>query len=193
MMVFGVLLKSLQQYFDNIVYQLLTLLSTEEDQPPAHRRAAAFSLSRMLFSESEKSRSTAARVALSALQRPFLEVTTASRYEGNSSTAAPTHLVLTPSQAIRTLQTLLTNTDPSPTLISSLLTPIIPPLYSLLWAVDSVKTSDPAFKTTIRGFLRTWGRLVDNAEGLATLWLIIDGEGGDWRVDIAGEVSRVEK
>jgi hypothetical protein len=164
------------------------MLSDEGDTPPAHRRAAAFSISKMLFPEGTKSYATVSRIVLPTLHYPFLEVVTLEP----STAPSPSILVLTPRQAVQTLQTLLTNTDPSPDLISSLLTPVLPGLYSLLWAMDSVKTSDPTLKTILRGFLRTWGRLVDSAEGFASLWLIISGEGGDWRVDISGEIERVQ-
>lgn len=195
------LLKSLpigmeeSQYYGNIIHQLLTILSAEGDIPPAHNRAAAFSLSRMLFPSDEKEKTSPLifRMVLSALQRPFFEVTQASHLNHESPASSSNALRLAPSQAIRTIQTLLTNTDPSPELISSLLTPIVPSLYALLVTLDSVKTSEPVLKTTIRGFLRTWGRLVDSGEGIAALWLVIDGEGGEWRVDIAGEIAKVEQ
>ena len=29
-------------------------------------------------------------------------------------------------------------------------------------------------------------------EGIATLWLVVDGEGGEWSVDVAGEIRRIE-
>ncbi|GJE84525.1 RTP1-C1 domain-containing protein [Phanerochaete sordida] len=182
------------QYYGNITQQLLSILSAEDDTPLSHRRAAAFSLSRMLSSENEKDRASTlvSRLLLPTLQRPFLEVTQGAFLKSTGSASAADILRITPSQAIRTLQTLLSNTDPSPELISHLLTPIVPALYALLWALDSIKTSEPVLRTTVRGLLRTWGRLVDGAEGIATLRLVVDGEGGEWRVDIAGEISRVE-
>lgn len=139
-----------------------------------------------------KDGTVATRLLLPALQRPFLDITAQSSL--NNNPPPPTSVLqLTPSQAIRTLQNLLTNTDPSPALISNLLTPIVPSLYELSSALDLVKTSDPALKTTVRGFLRTWGRLVDTIEGIATLWLVVDGEGGQWQVNIVGEIARIER
>ena len=128
------------------------------------------------------------------LQRPLLDITLKSSLGSDMSQrlSAPP-LQLTPIIAIHTLQTFFTNTDPSPSLISNLLTPIVPPLYALLSTLELVKTSDPALKTTVRGLLRTWGRLVDTAEGIATLWLVVDGEGGQWHVNVAGEIIRVEE
>lgn len=134
----------------------------------------------------------ATRLLLPALQRPFLDVTAQSSLDDNP-TSPTSALRLTPSQAIRTLQNLLTNTDPSPALISNLITPIVPSLYELASTLDLVKTSDPALKTTVRGFLRTWGRLVDMIEVIATLWLVVDGEGGQWQINIVGEIARIER
>jgi hypothetical protein len=88
---------------------------------------------------------------------------------------------------------LVTNTDPSPTLISSLLSPIASALYSLLYHLDQVKTSDPSLKEMLRGLLGTWGRVISTTEALAILWSIIDGEGGEWRVDLEGQINRLQK
>lgn len=98
-----------------------------------------------------------------------------------------------PKASLNTLTALLTNTDPAPGLISSLLTPIIPSIYSLLHALEEHKTSDPTFKASVRGLLETWGRLVGEAEGVASLWLIVDGDGGYWSVDVAGQITRHEE
>ncbi|EKM59775.1 uncharacterized protein PHACADRAFT_114971 [Phanerochaete carnosa HHB-10118-sp] len=183
------------QYYGNIVQQLLSILSAEGDISSSHRRAAAFSLSRMVFPSDEKDRTGAlvSRILSPALQRPFLEITQGLLFDNGSSSSSADIPCLAPNQAIQALQTLLTNTDPSPELISSLLTPIVPPLYALLWTFDSVKTSEPLLKTIVRGFMRTWGRLVDGPEGIATLWLVVNGEGGEWQVDVAGAIARIEQ
>ena len=182
---------AVQLYYGHILHQLLGVLSADEEVPPAHQRAAAFSLSRMM--SEDKIHGFATRIVLSALHRPLLEVTVLPLRDQDTSSRLTSGITLTPSETIRTLQALLTNTDPSPTLVSSLLTPVIAPLYGLLYALDSVKTSDPAQKTTVRGILRTWGRLADTVEGMAILWSIVDGEGGEWRVSILGDISRVEQ
>lgn len=88
---------------------------------------------------------------------------------------------------------LVTNTDPSPTLISSLLSPIVSALYSLLYHLDQTKTSDPSLKEQLRGLLGTWGRVIGATEALAIMWSVIDGEGGEWRVDLEGQITRLEK
>lgn len=157
--------------------------------PSAHKRAAAFTLSRFLGSEANQKSNIASRILLPMLQRPFLQVTRQSSEFIQDSTSQE----FSPSKALSTIQTLLINTDPSPTLISSLLTPIIPSLYSLLSTLEEHRTSDPALKMTVSGLLSTWGRLVGTEEGIASIWLVIEGEGGYWKVDVAGEVTRIEE
>jgi hypothetical protein len=119
----------------------------------------------------------ASSAVLSSLHEPLLVVNSAS----------------SPRAALSTILTLVTNTDPSPALISSLLSPIASALYSLLYHLDKVKTSDPSLKEMLRGLLGTWGRVVGATEALAILWSVIDGQGGEWRVDLEGQISRVEE
>lgn len=94
--------------------------------------------------------------------------------------------------SLRTIQVLLTNTDPSPHFISTVFTPIIPSLYALYAYLEGTKASDPLLRESLKGYLETWGRLVGSDEVISTLWTIIDGEGGNWRIDVAGEISRAE-
>ena len=100
---------------------------------------------------------------------------------------------MSPDASLRTIQVLLTNTDPSPHLISTLFTPIVPSLYALYGYLDRTKASDPLLRESLKGYLETWGKLVGSAEVMSTLWRIIDGEGGNWRVDVAGTISRTEE
>ncbi|KAI9001411.1 hypothetical protein BD414DRAFT_519479 [Trametes punicea] len=168
-----------QEYMETILPRMLTLLSLDEGAlPQAHRRAIAFSLSRMLTNEKNvQIRDTAMGIVFPTLHDPILR---------GSGTISPT-------ASLKSIQVLLTNTDPSPHLISTLLTPIVPSLYSMHACLEQARVSDPLLRETINGFLSTWGRLVNTDEVIATIWRIISGEGSDWRVDIAGEISRVEK
>ncbi|KAJ7276373.1 hypothetical protein B0H12DRAFT_1041351 [Mycena haematopus] len=159
---------SAELYFSTITPRILELLS--DSAPTSYRRAAAFSLSRMLTMPTSS-------VVLSFLHPPFLAVNSAS----------------SPRAALSTIMALVTNTDPSPTLISSLLSPIVSALYSLLYHLDQVKTSDPSLKEMLRGLLGTWGRVVGATEALAVSWSVIDGQGGEWRVDLEGQISRLDK
>ena len=94
---------------------------------------------------------------------------------------------------ISTLQTILINTDPSPALLSTIFTPIASALYTILGCLGSKKTADPTLKETIRGLLGTWARIVSAKEVEEMCWRIIEGEGGYWKVDIAGEITQTER
>jgi hypothetical protein len=98
-----------------------------------------------------------------------------------------------PERALQTLTVLLANVDPSPALVSLLLSNIAVPLYALLSELDHIKTSDPELKETLRGLLATWGRLVNASDGVTILWAIVQGDGGFWQASMTGEISRVEK
>ncbi|KAJ7498954.1 hypothetical protein FB451DRAFT_1334528 [Mycena latifolia] len=142
-------------YFSTITPRILELLS--DRAPPAYRRAAAFSISRLLATP-------AFPTVLSFVHPPFIHNHDA-RHE----------------------------LRPSPALISSLMSPIVSALYSLLYHLDQIKTSDPSLKEMLRGLLETWGRVVNTTEGLAVLWSVIEGQGGEWRVDLEGQITRLEK
>ncbi|CDO71360.1 hypothetical protein BN946_scf184908.g118 [Trametes cinnabarina] len=167
-----------QEYFGTIVPRMLTLLGVEERAlPPAHRRGIAFSLSRMLTNdENVRTQDVVAGIVFPFIHDPIL------RGSGD----------ITPTTSLKTIQVLLTNTDPSPHLISALLTPIVPSLYAMYACLEEAKVADPVLRETIVGFLSTWGRLVNSEEVLRTIWRIIDKQGSDWRVDIAGELSKVD-
>lgn len=142
-------------------------------------------MTRMLTSEDGATyQADVARVALPFFHRPFLQ-----RLPSNPETERWTH---SPSAALTTLQTFLTHADPSPALISKLLTPIIPALFTLSSQLGSLKVADPSLRTSLQGFLGIWGRVVGLKEGIASLWLVIEGEGGDWQVDVAGEIKQKE-
>jgi hypothetical protein len=56
-----------------------------------------------------------------------------------------------------------------------------------------MKTSNPTMKESIRGILATWGRVVTAQEGIDILWMIVSGNGGDWEVNIEGDIKRIER
>ncbi|KAJ7068253.1 hypothetical protein C8F01DRAFT_600334 [Mycena amicta] len=157
-----------EEYFPTVVPRILELLSNRA--PPAYRRAAAFSISRMLAIP-------ACSAVFSLLHGPFLSI----------------NPPIDPQKALATLTTLVTNTDPSPTLISTLLSPILPALYSLLYSLEKTKATDPNIKETVRGLVGTWGRVIGAPEALDILWSIVAGEGGFWRINLDGEISRTEE
>ncbi|KAF7301652.1 RTP1-C1 domain-containing protein [Mycena indigotica] len=157
-----------EAYFPAIIPRILDLLS--DRAPPAYRRAGAFSISRMLAIP-------ACSLLFSLLHGPFLSF----------NTPCEAHKLLD------TLTTLVTNTDPSPTMISSLLSPIMSSLYSLLYTFDTTRTADPSIKEAVRGLLATWGRVIATEEALAILWSITAGEGGYWRIELDGKICHLEK
>ncbi|KAI0772085.1 hypothetical protein BD413DRAFT_52804 [Trametes elegans] len=165
------------EYLGIMVPRMLMLLSVEHRAlPTAHRRGIAFSLSKMLTNEeNEQTKKYTMEIVFPTLHEPILH--------GMGR--------MSPMASLYAIQVLLTNTDPSPYLISALLTPVVPSLYSMYACLDQAKVSDPLLRETIKGFLSTWGRLVNSEEVLLTVWRIIDGEGSTWRVDVAGELSRV--
>ncbi|TFY64009.1 hypothetical protein EVG20_g6094 [Dentipellis fragilis] len=170
-----------EEYFSSVVPRLLHFISSEDNVPGAYRRAAAFSLSRMLASEPPSShQALISRLAISPLHAPF--------------SASPPSIpdALTPSSALRTLQTFLTNTDPSPPLISMLLSPVIPAIYAILYALDTSRTVDPVLRESVKGLAVSWGRIVGVEEGSAILWACVEAPGDEWTADVAGELKRVE-
>ena len=100
---------------------------------------------------------------------------------------------LTSVEAIQVILTYLTNTDPAPNIVSTVLSPIATSLYALLGTLAHVKTADPTLRESVRGLLVTWGRVVPTEEVVAILWACVDGQGGEWAIDIARGVKRVEK
>lgn len=161
-----------------IIPKILALLSPSslEKVPTVHKRASAFGLSRMLLKEFGHYQVTSA-IILSYFHRPFQP---SSNMESQSSEE------LTAMDSLLALQTFLLNTDPSPQVISVLLTPIIPELYSLHTLYVTNKTADPSIRETIHGLLATWSRVVAPTEVVDGTWKIIFGYGGDWSLSPEG-------
>ncbi|KZT12600.1 uncharacterized protein LAESUDRAFT_638789 [Laetiporus sulphureus 93-53] len=182
-----------EDYYAMIVPRLVAILSADPTKvPPAHRRAVAFSLSRMLASDDTENQDVVTAVLLPILHRPFLQIPETAPPLVEQSDSSKTNQKMLPSAALLILQTLLTNADPSPTFITTLLTPIVPPLFAILSHLEATRTSDPALKESVRGFLVTWGRVVGTPEGIEALWRIVLDEGGEWKTDVAGNLSRIE-
>ncbi|TRM67616.1 hypothetical protein BD626DRAFT_554703 [Schizophyllum amplum] len=168
-------------YFVTVIPRILDLLVA--DVPAAYRRAGAFAVARMLSDEKSYPHSAIASAALlPILHHPFMEVTP----ESSDSEVEP-------SRALDTLIALISNTDPSPELMTTLLTPIASALYALKYHLDRTKTSDPTLKESVGGLLSTWGRIVSPNQGIDTLWRVIDGEGGYWKADLEGHIKRVDQ
>ncbi|KAF9495681.1 hypothetical protein BDN71DRAFT_1488817 [Pleurotus eryngii] len=162
-----------EEFFSVTVPQLLTLI--QEVKYPHYRQAAAFAISRLCDTPA------ASNIILSAIHTPLL--IPASRASTNEFSAE---------KSLSTLMTLVLNSDPSPTLISTLISPIFPALYSLLYHIEQVKTSDPELVESLRGLVTTWGRVIGQEEGMSTLWYLIHSDRPGWRVDIEGHIERLE-
>ncbi|KAF8627184.1 hypothetical protein AX15_004502 [Amanita polypyramis BW_CC] len=180
-----------QEYFQPVVHQLLSSLS--ESRPSAHKRAAAFTVSRMLASDSSHYHvEICSQQLLASLHDKFLR-TEDPIANAESGTSQPSS-VLDPSTAISVLTTLVANMDPHPASISRLLSPIISELYSLLNHLDKVKTSDPGLRESLHGLLVTWGKIIEKAEGLDRIWAIYhQAEEIYWNIDLTGNIWRVYK
>lgn len=167
--------------------QLFALLANGPDTaPPVYRRAAAFSISRLL-AEGSMHREESLGTLLPYIHQPFRVMKPSSRDDITESEQPGT------TDVISTLQTILINTDPSPSLLSTVFTPIASALYAILGCLDSKKTTDPALRETVKGLLGTWARVVSAQEVELVCWSIIEGEGGYWKVDIAGEVIQTTR
>lgn len=155
------------------------------------RRAAAFTLSRMLATDSGFTyQPLVCSLVLPVLHDPFLHTTHLQDEKDSSDTIS---ISLTPTVALSTLMTFVLHTDPSPTLISTLLSPIMPSLYTLSAHMERTKTVDPLLKESMRGLLSTWGRVVMSKECFEQVMHVLEGAGGDWQINIAGEIQRVER
>ncbi|KAI3607538.1 hypothetical protein WG66_005156 [Moniliophthora roreri] len=169
----GQLFTPLQNYFEDIVPKVVNIV--HDDKRLAYKRASAFTLSRLLAGNDETPRT----IILSTLHSPFLQP------ESNSTTTAAT--------AVSTLSSLLANSDPSPELITSLLSPIVPPLYALLYHLESVKISDPTIREAVRDMLLTWSRVMTKSEAVAVLWFILNDQDGKLKVGLDGMIQKTEK
>jgi hypothetical protein len=97
------------------------------------------------------------------------------------------------SVALSRLLVLIANCDPSPELITNLLTPIVAPLYSLLFHLSGQKTSDPRVKESVQGLLATWGKIVNAETAVNSLWgIVLQVDIIHWKIDMEGNIDRIE-
>lgn len=154
------------------------------DCSEAFTRAGAFTLARLLeHVDGTSSQSHATPIILFFLHKSLLEISTGEVYRG----------VLSVDEALDRLTLLLANTHPSPTLISTLLTPLILPLYSLLDYLDHVKTSDPRLKEAVKALLVTWFKIVPSGKAVEALWSILQSQKLYWEVTLEGNIRRIER
>jgi len=105
----------------------------------------------MISADHDPRRNLVSNLFLSAVHSPLLHTTP----DSTDDTSTKSSQALSPTTALHVLHVFLSNTDPPPTLLSALLSPIVSALYGLLSALDCVKTADPAPAETARGLLVT--------------------------------------
>lgn len=176
-------LKSNQQYFKIMIPRIIQLLSNAV--PASYRKIAAFTLSQVMGSRAGfQYQDIAAPMVYATLHRPFLQMG-----EGESQPSANEPIAST---ALSNILNLMANCDPSPELVSNLLSPIISPLYSLYFHLHSQKTADPQVKESVQGLLVTWGKIVDSSKAIDLLWsLIQNGEEFYWKVGLDGSITLI--
>ncbi|KAJ3561227.1 hypothetical protein NP233_g10321 [Leucocoprinus birnbaumii] len=185
-----------QVYFEHVIPRVIALLS--EKSSPTYRRAAAFTISRMLRAgDNPVSHSVKRSIIFGLLHDPLKNVR--EELDGHDLQQLErlppgTQIHLRPDVAIEMLLALLSNADPSPSFISDLLSPVVPSLYSLLYHSNKVKTSDPLLKEALRGALKTWGKIVSGNEGVEVLWSIVrSGQQGGWKINLEGHILLLPK
>ena len=179
-----------------------------ERTPPAHKRAASFALARIAITSSEgknAEQSIRYHVLKQCLHRPFKRlplprhetlpvpeerVSLSDSHPSFRSLIEREAIQLTPTDAIYTISTIVINADPLPELLSALLGPIIPQLYTLDEHLRNQAAADPALRETISGLLATWARAASTEEVVDRLWDLVDKEAStmEWRVDDDGEL-----
>ncbi|KIY73777.1 hypothetical protein CYLTODRAFT_406490 [Cylindrobasidium torrendii FP15055 ss-10] len=169
-----------QGYCRTILLELVDLLVPVKpivgDVPQSFKRAAAFALSCIVTGEETH---TQKAILLALLHDPL-------------HVASPNTTLLAPaSRSLDILTTLLIHADPSPTLISTLVGPIVPALYALQEHLENVKTSDPTILESVRALLATWARITDTDECLGVLWsIVVSGQQDGWKTDFEGNLVR---
>ncbi len=145
--------------------------------PTSFVRAAAFALARLVTSP--PTAEAASNLLLPCLHSSLLMV-----IPPESSTCMDPESIPPLKSAyvsIKFLTTFLLHTDPSPTLISSLITPVLAPLYYLTEFFDAnpgVVLKNPEMKEMSQGLIRTWARVMGTLDARNGWWDIIVGAAG---------------
>jgi hypothetical protein len=180
-----------QRYFKGTVAQLIAILSQAAN--PAHIRAAAFAISRLIASEKTfPHRGIVWSVLRPIFHSPLLETSPESLQNAlSSSSTSADSARLTPNASLSILQLLIANMEPSPMILSSVLGPIVTALYTLWYTLENVRTADPVVRETVGSLLMTWARVVSENRAVDTLMEIVSGKGGEWEVAIGGEIKKL--
>ncbi|KAG2118781.1 uncharacterized protein F5147DRAFT_602591, partial [Suillus discolor] len=188
-----------KHYFQTITPRILALISPSPPSAstpithPAFKRAAAFTLARMLDSSSAH-HALVGSIVLPILHNSLSKVS--DETSRNQREPDQSYLLPTPSSSLQTLHTILLSIDPSPSLFASLLSPILPSLYSLHAHLSKMGIADPILKEDVWSLMRTWGRVVEEGEGIRVLWSLVDeneSSSGGWEGGSAEDIKRVRR
>ncbi|KAF8309698.1 uncharacterized protein EI90DRAFT_3052630 [Cantharellus anzutake] len=196
-------------YFRTIIPRLLPLLLSPDNanndgstpvQNPSEAqikviprpfiRGAAFALARILTRPSTAE--AASNLLLSCVHSPFLPKPSPSLATSSDSDSLPPFKTV--HSSIRFLAAFILNTDPSPTLISFLITPVLVPLYYLTEFFDThprVVLKSPEVKEMTQGLIRTWARVISTLDARNGWWDVITGTGG-WSSSPSSSTSHPE-
>jgi hypothetical protein len=145
-----------------------------------HSRAIAFALSKFLTEE--KLGKVPKVLTLSLLHRPWKP---SGENENNAPSLGQKYSATT---TLEIISALITNTYPSRILLSTLLSPIIAPLYTLFAYLKQQRASDPTVLELCRSLFITWAKIAEVEEAREIVWSIVEGQGGIWTVE-DGEVK----
>lgn len=153
--------------------------------PASHRQAASFTIYQAVISENQAKYQNASSIILGMLHDPFLKLVDSSEQKLANTTE--------PSDALSSISTLISNTEPSPVFISKILSPILASLYLLSYNLAQYKTADPQLKASVTGLLLSWGKIIDQPEGINVLWSILEaGKNSEWKYNNDGQLWRFE-
>lgn len=176
-----------QTYYKMLVPKLVDILSPvsptsslgQVTGPVAHRRAASFTVARLMGRKA--SAEIVTPILRDILCKPFITISPLPLPDRKNDTAS----IKTVSRAILLMSSLFVTADPSPVMIHLLLSPIIVPLYSLVQFLDERRgavLNEPGTRELGRGLVLTWARVSGSKEAIRGWWNIIQGFGG-WALD----------
>jgi hypothetical protein len=175
-----------QSYMSIIIPRLISDLNATT-KSPTFLRASSFVLSRMVTStEQARHLDLAINVITQTLHGPFKEGAESTSH----SPSASARMLDSPESAIAAMVAFFANCDPSPSVFSSVLSPVVPALYSIVCVLREKKVVDPLLLDSANGLLASWGRVTDANECVEVLWTVIQDYDDTWRMNEAGYLMR---
>jgi hypothetical protein len=176
-----------QDYFSIIVPRLVDDIATSRAKDHNKgTRASAFVLSHMLSSNKGfQHLSLVTNLVKERLHRPFQDSEREALVQ--NPVAVPLASVDT---TLSALANFVANCDPAPSLISMIISPVLPALYSISEVLQEHKTADPMLRDSVHGLLMTWGRIIDDEEGATQLLAVAQHYDASWHLDGVGQLSK---